>query len=65
MVRRIATIQSQSFRFHLLRGARLLMVSIKSIKQGRQFLDYFTRPLALPKQTVSMLSIWLRSFLTS
>ena len=41
------------------------MVSIKSIKQGKQFLDCFIRPLALPKQIVSMPSIWLRSFLIS
>ena len=54
-----------SFHLYLLPGARLLMVSIKSTKQGKQFLDCFTRPPAWPKQIVSMLSIWLRSRLSS
>ena len=40
------------------------MVSIKSIKQGKQFL-FLTRPPAWPRQIVSMLSIWLRSCLSS
>ena len=61
----VATIQIQSFHLYLLPGARLLMVSIKSTKQGKQFLDCFTRPPAWPKQIVSMLSIWLRSCLSS
>ena len=48
--------------FTPLRGARLLMVSIKSIKQGKQFLDCFTRPPESQKQTVNMPSIRPRSF---
>ena len=38
------------------------MVSIRSIKQGKQFLDCFTRPPESQKQTVNMPSIWPRSF---
>ena len=35
---------------------------INSTKQGKPFLDYFTRPPTLLKQTVSMPSKWPRSF---
>ena len=40
----------------------MLMASIKSTRQVRQFWDCFTKQLALPKRIVSMLSTWLRRF---
>ena len=54
--------QTQLFRLHPPRGARVLMGSINSTRQVRRFWDCFTKQLALPKQIVSMLSTWLRRF---
>ena len=63
VVRRAATTtQNRSFRLHRRRKTPLLVVLINSTKQGRQFLDCFTRPLAWPKQIVTMPSRWPRSF---
>ncbi len=59
VVRRVAsTSQSLSFRLHRRRKAPLLLMSIL-IKQGKPFLGSFTKPLAWPKQIVSMPSGWL------